>query len=87
MVALQIDDPIFMVDHSVTGTKYCPGAYLIMLVVRHLLAIMFYCKSTGKGIILILSWIATYTNEVGFHAPSPASTARFTLQLRSYRLK
>ena len=44
MIALQIDDPISMVDHSVTGTNYCPGAYLIMLVVRHLLAIIFIVK-------------------------------------------
>ena len=44
MVALQIDNPISMIDRSVTGTKYCPGAYLIMLVVRYLLAIMFIVK-------------------------------------------
>ena len=44
MVALHIDNPISMVDGSVTGTNYCPGTYLIMLAIRHLLAIMFIVK-------------------------------------------
>ena len=35
---------ISMVEHSVTGTNYCWDAYLIMLVVRRLLTIMFICR-------------------------------------------
>ena len=47
---------------------------------------MIKCKPTEVK-VLILPWIATSTNEVGFHVgptfPSPASTstARYPLQL------
>ena len=44
MVALQIDNPISMIDHSVTATNYSPGAHLVMLVIRYLLAVMFIVK-------------------------------------------
>ena len=34
---------------SITGTNYCPDAYLIMLVVRHLLTIRFTQRSSCIG--------------------------------------